>query len=100
MKQKLEELKERKRVKKERKSKFDLWVKTQSMFYKKTSCNYKKWEHFESDSTSSDNKEPIVPDHDPAFKAMEADFNDRKKKRKRDEREALECKERGNERLK
>ena len=84
LKSKLEELKERRKTKKERKAKFDLWIKTQAMFYKKTSTNYKKWEYFESDSTSSDSKEPILPEHDPGFKAMEADMNDRRKRKIRD----------------
>lgn len=75
-------------------------MKTQALFYKKTSTNYKKWDCFESDSSSDENKEPIVPDHDPAFKAMEADMLDRKKKRLRDAKEANICKERGNQRLK
>ena len=100
LKSKVEEMKERKKVKMERKSKFDLWVKTQAMFYKKTSTNYKKWQYFDSDSTSSEGKEPILPEHDPGFKAMEADMMDRKKKRLRDAKEANIIKERGNQRLK
>jgi tetratricopeptide (TPR) repeat protein len=100
LKEKIEELKERKKLKKERKLKWENWVKTQALFYKKTSTNYKKWECFESDSTSSDSKEPILPEHDPNFKAMEADIKDRAKKRRREAKEANECKERGNQRLK
>jgi lipoprotein NlpI len=100
LREKLEEMKDRKRTKKERKAKWENWVKTQAMFYKKTSTNYKKWENFESDSTDSDEKEPILPEHDPGFKAMEADMNERKKKRQRDTKEANICKERGNKRLK
>jgi len=100
LKEKLEELKERKKLKKERKAKFEQWIKTQALFYKKTSTNYKKWENFDSDSTSSEDKEPILPTHDPGFKAMEADMMDRKKKRKRDEKEATVLKDKGNECMK
>ena len=41
------------------------------MFYCKTSTNYNKWDMFESDSEEKEEEEPIVPDHDPQFKAME-----------------------------
>ena len=100
LKSKVEQMKERKKTKMERKSKFDLWIKTQALFYRKTSTNYKKWEYFESDSTSEDSKEPILPENDPGFKAMEADMNDRKKKRIRDKKEANVLREQGNQRLK
>jgi hypothetical protein len=49
------------------------------MFYKKTSTNYKKWQYFDSSSDSEEEKEPILPKHDPNFRAMEADMMDRKK---------------------
>ncbi|CAI2384675.1 unnamed protein product [Moneuplotes crassus] len=100
LKEKLEEVKEKKRTKMERRAKWKNWVKTQAMFYKKTSTNYKKWDCYESDSTDSEDKEPIVPEHDPNFKAMEADMMDRKKKRLRDTKEANKLKEQGNARLK
>jgi tetratricopeptide (TPR) repeat protein len=35
------------------------------MFYCKTSTNYNKWEVFESDESTDDDKEPIVPKDDP-----------------------------------
>lgn len=41
-----------------------------------------------------------MPENDPAFKAMEADFNDRAKKRKRNRKEAIRLKELGNDCLK
>lgn len=43
------------------------------MFYKKTSTNYAKWDMFESDTESdhSEDRDPIVPENDPQFKAME-----------------------------
>lgn len=43
---------------------------------------------FESDETSEEDKEPIVPKDDPQFKAMEQDFNDRQKRRARDRKMA------------
>lgn len=43
--EKLEEVKEKKRIKMERKAKWNNWLKTQAMFYKKTSTNYKKVSH-------------------------------------------------------
>jgi len=79
----------------ERRAKWENWRKTQEMFYRKTSTNYKKWDVFESDSVSEneEDKEPIVPENDPAFKAMEMDFDDRAKKRKRNRKEANRLKE-------
>ena len=58
--------------KKTRRAKWENWKKTQAMFYCKTSTNYSKWDMFESDTDSDkEEKEPIVPEHDPQFKAME-----------------------------
>ena len=73
------------------------------MFYRKCSTNYAKWDVFESDSEDEipeEEKEPIVPENDPQFKAMEADFNDRAKKRKIKKREANRLKDMGNECMK
>jgi len=72
------------------------------MFYKKTSTNYSKWDVFESDTESenSEDKDPIVPENDPQFKAMEADFEDRAKRRRRNKKEARALKEKGNDCLK
>jgi tetratricopeptide (TPR) repeat protein len=98
----LEEHKIKKARKMERRAKWENWRKTQEMFYRKTSTNYKKWDVFESDSVSEneDDKEPIVPENDPAFKAMEMDFEDRAKKRKRNRKEANRLKELGNDCMK
>ena len=98
----LEEHKVKKARKMERKAKWENWRKTQEMFYRKTSTNYKKWDVFESDTESEneEDKEPIVPEHDPQFKAMEADFEDRAKKRRRNRKEAKQLKEQGNDCLK
>ena len=100
---KLEEHKVKKAKQMQRRAKWDNWKKTQEMFYKKTSTNYAKWDCFESDSEDEipeDEKEPIVPENDPAFKAMEADFNDRAKKRRRNRKEANRLKDLGNAALK
>jgi len=71
------------------------------MFYRKTSTNYKKWDFFESDEEEEpEDSEPIVPDNDPNFKAMEADILERRKRRERETKEATALKEKGNEFLK
>ena len=72
------------------------------MFYKKTSTNYKKWDVFESseEEVNEDDQEPIVPENDPAFKAMEQDFEERGKKRKKNRKLANEFKLKGNECMK
>lgn len=101
LKEKLEVYKIDKKNKMERKLKWENWVKTQAMMYKKTSTNYKKWEFFDSGSdTEEEDKAPIVPNDDPNFKAMEQDFADRAKRRKRDLKESNILKDRGNECLK
>lgn len=53
-----------------RRAKWDLWKKTQELHYRKTSTNYSKWDVFESDSEDEvpeEEKDPIVPENDPAF---------------------------------
>jgi len=55
---------------------------------------------FESSEDEDEEKEPILPKNDPAFKIMEADMLDRKKKRQRDFKEATALKEHGNDLLK
>ena len=69
MREKLEEHKVKQATKKERRARWENWVKTQAMFYKKTSTNYRKWDVFESseDEVNEDEQEPIVPENDPAF---------------------------------
>ena len=52
LREKLEEYKKKKVKRQDRKDKWDKWVKTQAMFYKKTSTNYKKWDNFEPSSDS------------------------------------------------
>ena len=72
------------------------------MFYKKTSTNYRKWDVFESseEEINEDDQEPIVPENDPAFKAMEQDFEDRGKRRRRDKKKAVAFKDKGNDCMK
>ena len=96
----MEKYKEKTKRKKERRAKWENWKKTQAMFYRKTSTNYKKWETFESSEESNGDEEPILPKDDPTFKAMEADMKDRLKRRERDRKEAEELKVKGNEALK
>jgi len=98
----LEEHKIKKAKKMERRAKWENWKKTQQLFYKKTSTNYAKWDVFESDTEdeNEDEKEPILPDNDPAFKAMERDFEDRAKRRRRNRKEATRLKDLGNDCIK
>lgn len=98
LRERLEEHKVKKARKMERRAKWENWKKTQALFYKKTSTNYHKWDVFESETESEneEDKDPIVPENDPAFKAMEADFADRAKKRRRNRKEANRLKDLGN----
>ncbi len=96
LKDRLEEHKVKKARKMERRAKWDNWKKTQEMFYRKTSTNYAKWDVFESESEEEKEQDPILPENDPAFKAMEQDFDDRAKKRRRNKKEAIRLKDLGN----
>ena len=101
LKEKLDKYKSAEVKRKEKKDKWDLWVKTQAMFYKKTSTNYKKWDYFEPSSDSEkEEQEPILPTDNPEFKAMEQDLSDRRKTRIRDTKEANKFKEDGNAAMK
>jgi hypothetical protein len=97
---KVEENKVTKAKKITRRAKWENWKKTQEMFYRKTSTNYTKWDVFESSESDDEDKEPILPKDDPAFKVMEQDINDRAFRRKRDKKAAVICKDRGNEMMK
>ena len=55
---------------------------------------------FESDSEEPQEEEPILPRDNPEFRAMEQDFNDRNRRRRRDRKLAEELKVKGNEALK
>ena len=100
LKLKLEEHKQKVAKKKTRRAKWENWKKTEAMFYSKTSTNYKKWDMFESESDPDEEADPILPKNDPQFKAMEQDFNDRKKRRVRDKKLAEDLKVKGNDALK
>ncbi|OMJ71882.1 hypothetical protein SteCoe_29797 [Stentor coeruleus] len=95
---KVEEYKEQRALKGERKLRWENWKKTEAMLYRKSSTNYKKWEFFEDDD---EEKEPepdfIPPENDPNFAALEKDIKDRAEKRKRDLAIAMDLKEKGNE---
>lgn len=100
LKDKISEYQEKERRKKERKAKWENWKKTQALFYRKTSTNYKKWEFFESEEDSAEETEPILPRDDPNFRAMETDILERRKKRQKDKKEAEILKDKGNEAIK
>ncbi|KAL4444520.1 hypothetical protein ABPG74_016813 [Tetrahymena malaccensis] len=85
LKGKVDDYKKHKVKRDERKKKWELWKKTQSMLWKKTSTNYSKWDYYTSESDSEpENSEPVVPKDDPNFKALEMDIEQRKKKRAND----------------
>ena len=96
----VEETKLKKQKKLTRRAKWENWKKTQEMFYHKMGTNYHKWDVFESSESDQEDKEPIVPKDDPAFKAMEQDINDRKFRRRRDRKAASIEKARGNDMMK
>jgi len=100
LREKLTEFQEKKNRKKVRRAKWENWKKTQAMFYCKTSTNYNKWDMFESDESSEAESDPILPKNDPQFQAMEQDFKDRSKTRKRARKQAEDLKLKGNEALK
>lgn len=72
------------------------------MFHRKTSTNYAKWDVFESETESEneEDKDPILPENDPQFKAMEQDLNERSARRKRNRKEANRLKDQGNDCMK
>ncbi|KAL4491781.1 hypothetical protein ABPG72_006036 [Tetrahymena utriculariae] len=98
LKGKVDDYKKHKVKRDERKKKWELWKKTQSMLWKKTSTNYSKWDYYTSESDSEpENSEPVVPKDDPNFKALEMDIEQRKKKRANDRIIAEGFKQKGNE---
>lgn len=80
--------------------KWDLWQKTKSMLWKKSSNVYDKWEYYVSDSEEEVEQEPIVPKNDPNFQALEMDMQNRKKQRMKDTEMAKKLKEKGNAQMK
>ncbi|EAS03008.1 tetratricopeptide repeat protein (macronuclear) [Tetrahymena thermophila SB210] len=98
LKGKVDDYKKHKVKRDERKKKWELWKKTQSMLWKKTSTNYSKWDYYTSESDSEpENSEPVVPKDDPNFKALEMDIEQRKKKRANDRIIAEGYKQKGND---
>ena len=61
--------------------------------------NYTKWDMYESDSDQEE-KEPILPRHDPNFIALEKSMNADLKKKEESQRKSLKLKEEGNKYLK
>lgn len=101
---KVEEYKEAKLRKQERKKKWELWKKTQAIFWKKTATNYEKWDYFtDSEDEFAElekNAKPIVPENDPNFRALAADLEQRSYNRKQRAKEANELKLKANDLMK
>jgi tetratricopeptide (TPR) repeat protein len=101
---KVDEYKEAKLRKQERKRKWELWKKTQAIFWKKTSTNYEKWEYFtdsedEFEALEKDAK-PVLPENDPNFRALAADLEQRSFDRRKRAKEANELKLKANDMMK
>lgn len=100
----VEKYKEAKSRKQERKKKWELWQKTQAIFWKKTSTNYEKWEYFTDSEDEFERAEkeaaPVLPENDPGFRAMQDDLNQRAFNRRQRAREAQELKQKANELMK
>ena len=96
--------KQRKDRRAERKHKWEMWKKTKQMFWKKTATDYSKWEYFtesEDDLEEAEkNAKPLVPEHDPQFKALEKDMTDRNNRMRADRKIADELKLKANELMK
>ena len=101
LKEKVEILKEQKKKKKFRRMKYDNWIKSQGEIHildaaKHGPTNYSKWDMYESES-DEDEKQPILPRHDPNFIALEKSMNDDMKRREISQRKSLKFKEEGNQ---
>ena len=96
--------KEAKLRKQERKKKWELWKKTQAVFWKKTATNYEKWENFTDSEDEFElaekNAPPVLPDDDPNFRAMKSDLEKRSFERRKAAKEAHELKLKANELMK
>ena len=100
LKQKLEVYKEKQKTKKFRKMKYNNWIKSHGEIKILDAShhgptNYTKWDMYESDSDSEE-KEPILPRHDPNFIALEKSMNADLKKKEESQRKSLKLKEEGN----
>ena len=101
LKEKVEILKEQKKKKKFRRMKYDNWIKSQGEIHildaaKHGPTNYSKWDMYESES-DEDEKQPILPRHDPNFIALEKSMNDDMKRREISQRKSLKFKDEGNQ---
>lgn len=95
---KVDEFKERKLRRQERKNKWELWKKTQAIYHQQNTYDYEKWECFTDSEDEFDKAEqeadPVCPENDPKFAALKADMDARAKriKEKRDKSIALKDK--------
>lgn len=63
--------KQNKKQREEKKHKWEMFQKTQAALWKKSSIDYnKKWDYFVEDSDEEPEQEPILPTHDPNFRAL------------------------------
>lgn len=92
----VENYKNKKKSREDRKNKWEMWQKTKSMLWKKTSNTYDKWDYFISDSEEEPESEPVVPKNDPNFMALERDMEERKERRRKDNQNAKRLKDKGN----
>ena len=100
LKAKLEVYKEKQKTKKFRKMKYNNWIKSHGEIKildasRHGPTNYTKWDMYESDSDQEE-KEPILPRHDPNFIALEKSMNADLKKKEESQRKSLKLKEEGN----
>ena len=104
LKQKLEVYKEKQKRKKFRKMNYNNWIKSHGEIKildasRHGPTNYTKWDMYESDSDEEE-KEPILPKHDPNFIALEKSMNADLKKKEESQRKSLKLKEEGNQAFK
>ena len=104
LKQKLEVYKEKKKKKKFRKMNYNNWIKSHGEIKildasRHGPTNYTKWDMYESDSDEEE-KQPILPRHDPNFIALEKSMNADLKKKEESQRKSLKLKEEGNQAFK
>lgn len=97
----VEDYKSNKSHREQKRHKWEMFQKTQAAMWKKSSINFnQKWDYFVQDSDQEPEKEPILPKNDPNFMAMEADMQERKKRRKKDNQNAKRIKDKGNKAMK
>lgn len=88
---------DRKLRRQERRDKWDRWKKTKKIFWKKMATDYSKWDYFtDSETSEEEDKDPIVPENDPAFQAMKYDLDKRSHSRKESHKGAVILKKRAN----